>query len=93
LGSPSAKDLMKIIAVSGLAQNFAAIKSLITTGIQKGHMKMHLLNILNQLGANKEEIEKIKEHFKDKVVEHSAVVNFFNGLRNINKANFINKEN
>ena len=54
---------------------------------------MHLLNILNQLGANKEEIEKIKEYFKDKVVEHSAVVNFFNKIRGINKEKFINKEN
>ena len=44
-------ELMQIIAAAGLAQNFAAIKSLVTTGIQKGHMKMHLLNILNQLGA------------------------------------------
>ena len=93
LGNPNAEKLMEIIAAAGLAQNFGALRSLVTTGIQKGHMKMHLLNILNQLGANKEEIEKIKEHFKDKVVEHSAVVNFFNGLRNINKANFINKEN
>ena len=93
LGNPNAEKLMEIIAAAGLAQNFGALRSLVTTGIQKGHMKMHLLNILNQLGANKEEIEKIKEHFKDKVVEHSAVVNFFNGLRNISKANFINKEN
>ena len=39
---------MEIIAVAGLAQNFAAIQSLVTSGIQRGHMKMHLLNILNQ---------------------------------------------
>ena len=43
---------MQIVSAVGLAQNFAALKSLVTTGIQKGHMKMHLLNILNQLGAN-----------------------------------------
>ena len=46
LGNPSAKELMQIIAVAGLAQNFAAVRSLVTSGIQKGHMKMHLLNIL-----------------------------------------------
>jgi hydroxymethylglutaryl-CoA reductase len=46
---------MSILAVSGLAQNFGALRSLVTTGIQKGHMKMHLLNILNQLGATEEE--------------------------------------
>src|SRR5690606_15031082 len=47
LQNPSARELMQIIAVVGLAQNFAAVKSLITTGIQHGHMKMHLKNILN----------------------------------------------
>ena len=83
LGNPNSKNLMEIIAAVGLAQNFGAIRSLVTTGIQKGHMKMHLLNILNQLGADKNEEEKTKEYFKDKVVEHSAVVNYFKELRNI----------
>jgi len=83
LGNPNSKNLMEIIAAVGLAQNFGAIRSLVTTGIQKGHMKMHLLNILNQLGADKNEVEKTKEYFKDKVVEHSAVVNYFKELRNI----------
>ena len=52
LGNPSAEELMEIVAVAGLAQNFAALRSLITSGIQNGHMKMHLTNILNQLQAN-----------------------------------------
>ena len=52
LGNPSAEELMEIVAVAGLAQNFAALRSLITSGIQKGHMKMHLTNILNQLQAS-----------------------------------------
>ncbi|MBP7273620.1 MAG: hydroxymethylglutaryl-CoA reductase, degradative, partial [Saprospiraceae bacterium] len=47
LGNPNAKELMLIIATTGLAQNFAAVRSLVTIGIQKGHMKMHLHNILN----------------------------------------------
>ncbi|NND63637.1 MAG: hydroxymethylglutaryl-CoA reductase, degradative, partial [Flavobacteriaceae bacterium] len=38
LQKPSAKELMQIAAVAGLAQNFAALRSLVTTGIQKGHM-------------------------------------------------------
>ena len=92
LGNPNAEKLMEIIAAVGLAQNFGALRSLVTTGIQKGHMKMHLLNILNQLGASLEEIEVIKDHFKDKVVEHSAVVNFFNDFRKLKKEKFINKE-
>ena len=77
LGNPSAKELMQIIAVAGLAQNFAAVRSLVTSGIQKGHMKMHLLNILNQLNANDSQKEKAIEHFKTTAVSYSAVENFF----------------
>lgn len=55
LQNPTAKELMQIVAVAGLAQNFAAVRSLVTTGIQKGHMKMHLLNMLNQMGATENE--------------------------------------
>jgi len=73
LQNPSAKDLMRIIAVAGLAQNFAAVKSLVTTGIQQGHMKMHLLNILNQLGATVKEKELLSEEFKNKTVSFSNV--------------------
>lgn len=83
LGNPNAKNLMEIIAAVGLAQNFGALRSLVTTGIQKGHMKMHLLNILNQVGATKDEVKQIKEYFKDKVVEHSSVINVFNELRKL----------
>lgn len=85
LGQPNAKKLMEIIAAVGLAQNFGAVRSLVTTGIQKGHMKMHLLNILNQLGANKEESETIKAYFNDKVVSHSAVVEEFKKLKHSQK--------
>lgn len=81
LGNPGAKTLMQIVAVAGLAQNFAAIRSLITTGIQKGHMKMHLLNILNQLEATEEEKVYFVNFFKDKTVSHSLVVNEFNRIR------------
>ena len=81
LHKPTAKELMQIVAVAGLAQNFAAIRSLVTTGIQEGHMKMHLLNILNQLGATDQEKTAIVDHFKSHTVTHSAVVAIFNKLR------------
>jgi hydroxymethylglutaryl-CoA reductase len=81
LGKPSAKELMQIVAVAGLAQNFAALRSLTTTGIQEGHMKMHLMNILNQMQANDIEKLKIVEYFKTNVVTHSAVVDALNNLR------------
>lgn len=81
LEKPSAKELMQIVAVAGLAQNFAALRSLTTTGIQKGHMKMHLMNILNQLGATTEEKDVVANHFDGKTVIHSEVVNMFHQLR------------
>lgn len=81
LGKPTAKELMQIVAVAGLAQNFAALRSLTTTGIQEGHMKMHLMNILNQMQANDAEKLKIVEHFKTHVITHSAVVDALNELR------------
>ena len=81
LGNPSARELMQIVAVAGLAQNFAALRSLTTTGIQQGHMKMHLMNILNQLGANKEEKEKTIKHFETNTVTHAAVVDYIKDLR------------
>lgn len=82
LQKPSAEQLMKIIAVAGLAQNFAAVSSLITTGIQKGHMKMHLLNILNQLEASIAEKEHLVDFFKNKTLTHSAVGEELQKLRN-----------
>jgi len=81
LEKPSAKELMQIVAVAGLAQNFAALRSLTTTGIQEGHMKMHLNNILNQFDTNDEERHLIKKHFKHHVVSHSAVVDYIENLR------------
>ena len=81
LEKPSAKELMEIVAVAGLAQNFAALRSLTTTGIQEGHMKMHLNNIINQFQATAEERILIKKHFKENTVSHSATVEFIEKLR------------
>ncbi len=81
LGNPSARNLMEIIGVTGLAQNFAAVRSLVTTGIQKGHMKMHLINILNQLEASEKEIKEAVLYFKDRVVSFSAVREFIDVFR------------
>ncbi len=81
LQKPNAKELMKILAVAGLAQNFAAVRSLVTTGIQKGHMKMHLMNILNQLQASKEEKNEAVRYFTEQAVSHSAVVEFLEKTR------------
>jgi len=81
LQNPSAKELMMIVAVAGLAQNFAALRALTTTGIQHGHMKMHLSNIIKQLGATEKETKFLLHYFADKKVSHSAAVEVFNSLR------------
>jgi hydroxymethylglutaryl-CoA reductase len=80
LKNPNSTELMMVIASVGLAQNFGAVRSLVTTGIQKGHMKLHLLNILNQLGATIEQREIVKEYFSDKIVSFTEVRNFLNSL-------------
>ncbi len=81
LGKPSAEELMQVVAVAGLAQNFAALRSLTTSGIQQGHMKMHLNNILNQHQATKEEKEKVMAYFADQTVSHNLVVDYLEQLR------------
>ena len=78
LGNPNSSDLMKIICSVGLAQNFAAVKSLVSSGIQKGHMKMHLINLLIKNNASKIQIEKSKEYFKDKEINNQSVTKFLN---------------
>ncbi len=81
LQKPNSKQLMSIIGAAGLAQNFAAIKSLITSGIQVGHMKMHLINILNSLGSNENEKTIMIEYFKLNKVTFSSVKTALEKLR------------
>ncbi|MBI5914820.1 MAG: hydroxymethylglutaryl-CoA reductase, degradative [Bacteroidetes bacterium] len=81
LGHPSAEELMMIIACTGLAQNFAAVRSLVTTGIQSGHMKMHLANILNHLGANAAEAEEAMQFFEGRTVSFTGVREYLEGMR------------
>lgn len=81
LGNPSARELMSVVASVGLAQNFAAVRSLVTTGIQQGHMKLHLLNILNHLGATEQEVQAAQVYFEGRTVSHSAVRGFMDAWR------------
>jgi hydroxymethylglutaryl-CoA reductase len=81
LQNPSAEELMQVVACVGLAQNFAALRALTTTGIQSGHMKMHLNNIIKQLNANKEQTQILLDYFKDKPVSHSSVVAKFEQIK------------
>ena len=81
MGEPDAQTLMKIAAAIGLANNFAAMASLVTTGIQQGHMKMHLHNILNSLKVKPEHYPRVEEYFSDKTVSVSAVRQFISNLK------------
>jgi len=79
LGKPSAKELMRIAGAVGLASNFSALHSLITTGIQKGHMRLHLENILMALDVDETMKEKIKARFKNQSASYSQVKAFIEG--------------
>lgn len=73
---PTAEELMMIIGAAGLANNFSAVRSLITSGIQKGHMKMHLVNILRQVGATEAQKKAAQEYFRDRTVSYADVKKF-----------------
>jgi hydroxymethylglutaryl-CoA reductase len=80
LDNPSAKELMMYLAVAGLASNFAAVKALVSVGIQKGHMKMHLSNIMTQLQIPEEKRAQIQAYFQDKTVSFSDVENYWKSI-------------
>jgi hydroxymethylglutaryl-CoA reductase len=81
LGNPHASGLMSIVAAAGMASNFSAIRALITGGIQKGHMKLHLSNVLNQFHASDTEKVAATEYFSKRAVSFSAVEDFLTNLR------------
>ena len=81
LDKPTARELMMIIASTGLASNFSAIRALITQGIQQGHMKMHLGNILSSLEANEKERVQAREYFRKRRVSHMEVKKFLLQLK------------
>ncbi|MEM4255629.1 MAG: hydroxymethylglutaryl-CoA reductase, degradative [Candidatus Norongarragalinales archaeon] len=59
LGVKSARELACVMASVGLAQNFAALRAMVTTGINAGHMKLHAKNIAVMAGAKGKAIEEI----------------------------------
>lgn len=61
LKNPDAKTLASIIVSIGLAQNFAALKALVSTGIQKGHMKLQARSLALFAGAKDNEVEIVVE--------------------------------
>ena len=82
LNNPDAPRLMSIAAAAGLANNFAAVSSLITTGIQKGHMKMHLSNMLHEFKVTEAEKHQVIAHFANKTISFKAVEEYIQLIRN-----------
>jgi hydroxymethylglutaryl-CoA reductase len=80
---PDSRQLMMIAAAAGLANNFSAVASLITSGIQEGHMKMHLTNILSQMNVSNYERENATNHFISHPVSYIEVGNFIRQIRNV----------
>jgi hydroxymethylglutaryl-CoA reductase len=61
LGVTSAGELAEVMAAVGLAQNMAAIKALATTGIQRGHMRLHARQVALAAGAREDQVPLIAD--------------------------------
>ncbi len=58
-GVRSAKELAELMAAVGLAQNFSALRALVTSGIQEGHMRMHARSVASSAGATAEQLREV----------------------------------
>ena len=82
LGNPSAKELAQIIVSIGLAQNFAALKALVSTGIQQGHMKLQAKSLALLAGASESEIAPLVEQLiADKTFNLETAQRYLENLR------------
>ena len=69
LDASSAKELACVITATGLAQNYSAIRALVTEGIQKGHMRLHARNLAAAAGASPDQIDEIVQ----KMIEEKKI--------------------
>jgi hydroxymethylglutaryl-CoA reductase len=58
-GVASAKELAELMAAVGLAQNFAALRALATSGIQQGHMKLHARSVASSAGVPEDMFDEV----------------------------------
>lgn len=73
MGIESARELAGVIASVGLAQNFAALKALVSDGIQKGHMGLQLKSLAVKVGAMNEEVGQLTELLKNEIRPDTAI--------------------
>jgi hydroxymethylglutaryl-CoA reductase len=64
-GVESAAQLAELMAAVGLAQNFAALRALVTTGIQSGHMRLHARSIAASEGAPDDQFDDVVQKLVD----------------------------
>lgn len=83
LGLPGASKLMGMVASVGAASNFSAINALITSGIQHGHMRMHLANIFQSLEVNEQEKALLSQFFTGKYISTTSVRHQLNMIRHV----------
>lgn len=82
LGNPSARELAQIIVSIGLAQNFAALKALVSTGIQQGHMKLQAKSLALLAGASESEVAPLVERLiADKTFNLETAQRYLENLR------------
>lgn len=82
LGNPSSKELAMIIASVGLAQNFSALRAIVSVGIQKGHMALHARSVALEAGAEKYEVEKVVEILKNSKINIENAKKAIERIRN-----------
>lgn len=82
LGNPSAKELAQLIVSIGLAQNFAALKALVSAGIQQGHMKLQAKSLALLAGASESEVAPLVERLiADKTFNLETAQRYLENLR------------
>ena len=72
LHQPTANELAEIVASVGLAQNFAAIRALVTEGIQKGHMALQARSLALQVGADLTEVDEVVKKLRESGIMNST---------------------
>ncbi len=77
-----AKELAKVIAAVGLAQNLAALRALVSEGIQQGHMSLQARSLALSVGAQADEIAILSQQLrKEKVMNQEVAQNLLKNLR------------
>lgn len=68
-----AKELAQVMAAVGLAQNLAALRALVSEGIQQGHMSLQVRALAMTVGAKDEEITILSEKLRREKVMNQAI--------------------